>query len=261
MRQRICTLDVTVRRALHVAAPLDTAVAALRFQVHHQLLVAIVPPPLPASTWCNGGWGGEVSEPARADASCSVVGGSPPRAASLGHDRCAQRPSGGLRRAATALPAANPQNYGPRALGASVGRFWRRIGPRRWLAAPGQAIEAGYRGADSRVQASQRFPDAVASDTRPCRGGSRSALALVVFRDREMSREAMVAWMRANSLDRADTASSSRIQQRAGRLRPCVASTLPTSLRWAVQPVVAGGRRVGWRHGGCCADGDAALEP
>jgi len=42
MRRRLSTLDVAVRRALHVA-PLDTAVAALRSQIRHQFLVAIVP--------------------------------------------------------------------------------------------------------------------------------------------------------------------------------------------------------------------------
>lgn len=36
------TLNVAVRRALHGAAPLDTAVAVMRSQIRHQLLVAIV---------------------------------------------------------------------------------------------------------------------------------------------------------------------------------------------------------------------------
>ena len=57
MRRRLCTLDVAVRRALHGAAPLDTAVAALRSQIRHQLLVAIVaatPPGFDMVQWRLG---------------------------------------------------------------------------------------------------------------------------------------------------------------------------------------------------------------
>ena len=57
MRRRLCTLDVAVRGALHVAGPVGTAVTALRSQIRHQLLVAIVavtPPGFDMVQWRLG---------------------------------------------------------------------------------------------------------------------------------------------------------------------------------------------------------------